>query len=89
MKLIRVVKLISPAIIGFALSACATDYVSQLSQPNFGKHGLHYSEENVDSALMENGVYASKQMSGSPLGAFCSTNRCSQAAPLWSSGFTP
>lgn len=70
MKLIRVVKLFSPLIIGLALPACATDYVSQLSEPNYGMHGLHYSEENVDPTLTMNGVYASKQINGSPLGGF-------------------
>lgn len=89
MKLVRAVKLMSPLIIGLALSACATDYVSQLSEPNYGRHGLHYLEENVDPTLMMNGIYASKQMNGSPLGAFCLTDRCSQSAPLWSSGFAP
>jgi len=89
MKLISIVKWMSPLGAGLALSACATDYVSQLSQPNFGRHGLHYTEENVDAALLQNGVYASKLMSGSTLGAFCLTNVCSQSAPLWSSRFTP
>lgn len=89
MKLISVFKWMSPLVAGLALSACATDYASQLSQPNFGRHGLHYTEENVDPALMQNGVYASKQMSGWSFGALCLTDRCSQSAPLWSSGFAP
>jgi len=87
-------KLISSLIICLALSACATDYLSQLSEPNFGVRGLHYSEENVDPTLLMNGIYASKQMNGAsvsmPLGAFCLTNdRCSQQSPLWSSGWAP
>ena len=89
MKLSRVEKLVSPVAIGLTLSACATDYLSQLSEPNYGRHGLHYTEANVDPALMQNGVYASKQLSGWSVGAFCWTDRCSQSAPLWSAGFTP
>ena len=87
-------KLISPLIICLALSACATDYASQLSEPSYGRRGLHYSEENVDPTLLMNGVYASKQMNGSdssaPLGAFCLTAyRCSQQPQLWESGSAP
>jgi type III secretory pathway lipoprotein EscJ len=64
-------KLISSLIICLALSACATDYVSQLSEQNYGMHGLHYSEGNVDPTLLMNGIYASKQMSGPDVsGAF-------------------
>jgi hypothetical protein len=38
MQLIRNAKLISALVISMALVACAsTDYVSQLSQPNFGR----------------------------------------------------
>jgi hypothetical protein len=86
-------RLISTLIICLALSACATDYVSQLSEHNFGKSGLSYSEENVDPTMLMNGIYASKQLNGSyataPFGAFCMTDRCSQEAPLWSSGWAP
>jgi len=89
-------KLISSLIICLALSACATDYVSQLSEPNYGMwQRVHYSEENnMDPTLMMNGIYASKQMNGpflsQPLGAFCSTAySCSQQAPLWSAGSAP
>jgi hypothetical protein len=86
-------KLISSLMICLSLSACATDYLSRLSEPNYSKGGLHYSEENVDPAMLMNGIYASKQMNGSyataPFGAFCATNRCSQQAPLWSSGWAP
>jgi hypothetical protein len=67
-------KLISSFVICLALSACATDYVSQLSEPNYGRHSFHYSEGNVDPTLLMNGVYASKQMNGPdvsvPLGFF-------------------
>jgi hypothetical protein len=87
-------KLMSSLIICLALSACATDYVSQLSEPNYGRHGLHYSEGNVDPTLLMNGVYASKQLNGSdvsvPLGFFClTTYRCSQPSQLSASGFAP
>jgi hypothetical protein len=87
-------KLISSLIIYVALSACATDYVSQLAEPNYGLHSLKYTEENVDPALMMNGIYASKKMSApyvsQPLGAFCLTNYgCTQQAPLSSSGWAP
>jgi hypothetical protein len=86
-------RLISSLIICLGLSACATDYVSQLSEPNFGLRGLRYSEENLDPALLMNGTYASKQMNGlyvsKPFAAFCVTgSRCSQAQQ-WSSGWDP
>ena len=83
-------KLISSLIICLGLSACATDYVSQLSEPNFGLRGLHLSPENVDPTLLMNGTYASKQMNGlylKPSGAFCPDYRCSQQQ--WSSGWNP
>jgi len=86
-------KLICSLIICLGLSACATDYVSQLSEPDFGRRGLHYSPENVDPILMMNGTYASKQMSGlyltQPSGAFCTNYRCSQQAQPESSGWNP
>jgi hypothetical protein len=88
-------KLISSLIVCLALSACATDYASQLSQADFGRQAsLHYSGGTVDPTLLMNGVYASKQMNGSdalqPLGAFCLTAyRCSQQPQLWVSGSVP
>lgn len=75
-------KLISSLGLCLALSACATDYASQLSEPNYGLRVLN-SENNVDPTLLMNGVYASR-----PAGSFWLT-RCSQQAPLWSSGFAP
>jgi hypothetical protein len=75
-------KLISSLGLCLALSACATDYASQLSEPNYGLRVLN-SENNVDPTLLMNGVYPSR-----PAGAFWLT-RCSQQAPLWSSGFAP
>jgi hypothetical protein len=87
-------KLISPFIICLALSACATDYASQLAERNYGIGGLHFPEENVDPALLMNGIYASKEMNGpdvsGSLGAFCLTAyRCSQQPQLWASGSAP
>jgi hypothetical protein len=87
-------KLISSLIICLALSACATDYVSRLSEPDFGRRGLHYSEGNIDPTLMMDGIYASKQMNSpygsQPLGAFCLTEYgCTQQVPLSSSGWAP
>jgi len=57
-------RLITSLIVSLGLSACATDYVSQLSEPNYGMRSLHYSPENVDPTLLMNGTYASKQMNG-------------------------
>jgi hypothetical protein len=87
-------KLISSLMICLGLSACATDYVSQLSGPNYGIQGLHYSPGDVDPILLMNGIYASKQMNGlygaTPLGALCLTDyRCSQQAQQSSSGWNP
>jgi hypothetical protein len=82
-------RLISVAIICLGLSACATDYVSQLYEPNFGVRGLHLSPANVDPTLLMNGTYASKQMNGfyvRPMSSFCSPDyRCSQQPQQWSS----
>jgi hypothetical protein len=75
-------KLISSLVICLALSACATNYASQLSEPHYGLRVLN-SDENVDPALLMNGIYATRSF-----GAFCLT-RCSQQPPLWSSGFAP
>jgi hypothetical protein len=83
-------RLISFLTLCVGLSGCATDYVSQLYEPNWGVRGLHYSPENVDPTLMMNGSYAAKQMNGlyisMPMGPFCATDyRCSQQAQQWSS----
>ena len=89
MTLTNTVKLISPIVVCVTLSACATDYVSRLSEPNIGAPGVRYSEENVDPSMLMNGTYASKQLYGSSFGTFCMTDRCGQQAPLWSSGWAP
>jgi hypothetical protein len=86
-------RLISSLTVCLALSACATDYASQLYEPNYGVRSLHYTESDIDPTLLMNGTYASKQMNGlysRPLGAFCLTDyRCSQQAQQSSHGWDP
>jgi hypothetical protein len=85
-------KLISSLVVCLALSGCATDYASQLSEAGFGYRRVDYSEENLDPALLMNGTYASKQLNGpsTPLRAFClSDYRCSQQSQLASSAWEP
>ncbi len=93
MRLINPVGLIPVLMIGSTLSACVTeDMASELSQPNFGRRQLN-SDENVDSRLLMNGLYAPKPYGVSPYAATpyafpCLTAefRCSQQAqPAWSS----
>ena len=87
-------KPITLLIISLGLSACATDYLSQLSEPNYGIRSLHLSPGDVDPTLLMNGVYASKQMNGlygsKYTGPFCLTDyRCSPQAQQSSSGWNP
>jgi hypothetical protein len=87
-------RLISSLMICLGLSACATDYVSQLYQPNYGIRSLKFSEGTVDPTLLMNGTYASKQLSGvygsKALGVFCLTDyRCSPQAQQSLSGWNP
>ena len=87
-------RLISFFIICLGLSACATDYVSQLYEPNHGIRTLKYTESDVDPTLLLNGVYASKQMNGlygSKLSTpFCLTDyRCSSQTQQSTSGWNP
>ena len=92
MNLTSAIKLMSPCVVCAALAACATDYVSQLSEPNFGLHRVHYADDNVDPTMLMNGTYTSKQLSGPSvsLGAFCSAGyRCSPQSQLSSSGWAP
>lgn len=92
MKLTNAAKWISALVVFGALSACATDYASQLAEPNYGLHHMHYTEGNVDPTMLMNGTYASKQLNGPsvPLGAFCLTAyRCSTQSQLSSSGWAP
>ena len=76
-------KLISFSGICLALSACATDYASQLSESHYGYRVL-YSRDPADPANLMNGLYSS----GPAGAAFCLT-RCSREAPLSSTGFAP
>jgi hypothetical protein len=57
-------RLISTLIVCLALSACATDYVSQLSEPDHGVRHLRYTSETLDPTYLMNGTYAAKQMHG-------------------------
>jgi hypothetical protein len=84
-------RLIAPLIICLGLSACATDFVSQLYQPNYGIRSLKYTESDVDPTLLMSGTYASKQMNGVyGSRAFCLTdNRCSPQPQQSSSGWNP
>jgi hypothetical protein len=86
-------RLISALIICLGLSACATDYVSQLYEPDYGRRGLHLSEQNLDPSMLMDGTYAAKQLNGfsgsKPFGTLCFTGyRCSQPAQQWS-GWDP
>ena len=93
----RTMRLISSLIVclgAACLSACATDYVSQLSEPNFGVRKLQYTPGDIDPVLLMNGSYASKKLNGTygsaPLGAVCLTDyRCSPQAQQLPSGWDP
>jgi hypothetical protein len=80
-----------PALIAcLTLSACATDYVAQLNQPNYGVRGIHYTEGNIDPTLLMNGSYASKQMNGFYISKSCVPDyRCSPQAQQSSNGWNP
>jgi hypothetical protein len=87
-------KLITSLIVCLGLSACATDYVSQLYQPNYGVRGLHYSPGDIDPTLLMNGAYASEKMNGfygsKYSGPFCLTDaRCSPQVQQSSAGWNP
>jgi len=75
-------KLMLSLIICLALSACATDYASQLSEANYGRR-VFYSKDSLDPTQVMNGLYAS-----GPSGAFCLAS-CSRQPQLWSSGWAP
>jgi hypothetical protein len=84
-------KLVSSLIVCLGLSACATDYVSQLSAPNYGLREMKYTESDIDPTLLMNGTYASKQMNSlyGPR-AFCLTDyRCSPQAQQSMNGWNP
>jgi hypothetical protein len=95
-KPINSAKWIPALIIAATLSACASeDMASALSQPNYGRRLLN-SDENVDSRLLLNGLYAPKPFGVSPYAATpyapsCLTAeyRCSQQAQSAWSSFDP
>ena len=84
-------RLISTLVVCLGLSACASNYVSQLSQPNYGIRSVHYYPENVDPAMLMNGTYASKQLNGAyGSRAICLTDyRCSPKAQQSPTGWDP
>lgn len=87
-------RLIALLIVSAGLSACATDYKSQLYEADWGVRSLHYSPADVDPTMLMNGTYASKQSNsfyGSKYtGPFClSDPRCSPQAQQSSSGWNP
>jgi hypothetical protein len=96
MKPTNPVKLIPVFIIASTLSACATeDMASELSKPNYGRLLLN-PDENVDSRLLLNGLYAPKPFGVSPYAATpyappCLTAeyRCSQRVQSAWSSFDP
>jgi hypothetical protein len=96
MKLINTVKWVSGFIMASTLTGCASgDWSSELYKPNFGRQLLN-SDENVDSRLLSNGLYAPKPFGVSPYAATpyaptCVTAeyRCSQQAQSAWSSFEP
>jgi hypothetical protein len=96
MKLKNPVKLILAFVIASTLSGCVTeDMTSELSKPNYGRRQLN-SDENVDSRLLMNGLYAPKPFGVSPCAATpyapsCVTAeyRCSQQGQAAWSSFEP
>lgn len=66
---------ISVCILAASLSACATDYVSSLHGPNFGMRALN-PDQNVDSRLLMNGLYAPKPFGVSPYAISPYTSPC-------------
>ncbi len=95
MKLARMIKLIPVLITASFLAACADNLASELYKPNFGMRPLN-SDENVDSRLLMNGLYAPKPFGVSPYAAapyvpLCASAeyRCSQQAQSTWSSFDP
>lgn len=73
-----------------SLSACVTDYESQLYEPNYGVRGLHLSPGDVDPSMLMNGTYASKQLNGFYVSKSCLPDyRCSPQSQQSSSGWNP
>jgi len=67
-KLLGQLKCVAVFIASAVLTACATDYASELYKPNFGLPALN-SDDNVDSRLLMNGLYAAKPFGVSPYAA--------------------
>ncbi len=96
MKLIALARLIPAVIIAATLSACATDNLaSELYKPNFGMPQLN-SDENVDTRLLMNGLYAPKPFGVSPYAVapyapacVSAEARCMQQAQSAWSSFDP
>jgi hypothetical protein len=96
MKLITLAKLIPTFIIATTLTACATENLaSELYKPNFGMRQLN-SDENVDSRLLMNGLYAPKPFGVSPYAVapyapacVSAESRCMQQAQSAWSSFDP
>ncbi len=93
MNSISAIKLVSALFAASTLSACATgNLADDLYRPNFGVRALN-SDDNVDSRLLMNGLYAPKPFGVSPYAAApyaspCLTAefRCSQQSlSTWSS----
>ncbi len=78
-------------VVCLGLSACATDYASQLAEPGYGIRSLHYTESDMDPAMLMNGGYASKKMNGlyAPSVACLAGYRCWQPAQPAPSGWDP
>jgi hypothetical protein len=86
MALVSKAKLIAPLVLCVGLGACAsTDYVSQLSQANFGLRVL--PSVNVDSSALMNGPYGPKPSQSDCTAADpCSSEvrlRWGDSAPRW------
>lgn len=77
-------------IVCLSLSACVTDYASQLYEPDYGVRGLHLSPGDIDPSMLMNGTYASKQLNGFYVSKACLNDyRCSPQAQQSSSGWNP
>jgi hypothetical protein len=57
-------RLMLSLMICLGLSACATDYVSQMSEANYGVRSLEFTKDDVDPIPLMNGTSASKRMNG-------------------------
>ncbi|MGA2709941.1 MAG: hypothetical protein ACLQJ0_03500 [Steroidobacteraceae bacterium] len=96
MKLFALARLIPAVAIASTLSACVSENLaSELYKPNFGMRPLN-SDENVDSRLLMNGLYAPKPFGVSPYAVapyapacVSAESRCMQQAQSAWSSFDP